>query len=108
MSSLRIEQFRVLFLNRKNHLISDEILASGTVDQAHVYPREIIKKALYKEASSIILVHNHPGGDNKPSRADIELTKKIVDSCNTVGISVHDHIIIAANQYFSFKSNMLL
>jgi DNA repair protein RadC len=81
---------------------------TGTIDQAPVYPREIIKRALFHEASAIILVHNHPSGDTKPSRADIELTNKIVETCSAVNIAVHDHVIIGNNIYYSFKSNLLL
>lgn len=83
-------------------------MSQGTIDQAAIYPREIIKRALFNEASAIILVHNHPSGVSKPSNIDIELTNKIVETCASVNISVHDHVIITANEYFSFKSNMLL
>ncbi|WP_341789968.1 RadC family protein [Rickettsia endosymbiont of Polydrusus tereticollis] len=108
MSSMPLEQFRILFLNKKNILIADEVLSQGTIDQAAIYPREIIKRALFNEASAIILVHNHPSGSSQPSKADIDTTRKIVETCHTVNISVHDHVIIANNDYFSFKSNMLL
>lgn len=108
MGNIKIEQFRILFLNKKNILIADEVLSRGTIDQAIVYPREIIKRALLNEASAIILVHNHPSGISTPSSSDIELTNKIVETCSNMNIAVHDHVIIAANEYFSFKSNMLL
>ena len=108
MGSLKIEQFRILFLNKKNVLITDEVIGVGTIDQAPVYPREIVKRALFHKASAIILVHNHPSGSSKPSKADILHTSKIVETCNSVNISVHDHVIIAGNEYYSFKSNMLL
>jgi len=108
MSNLKLEQFRILFLNKKNILIADEVMNTGTIDQAPVYPREIIKRALFYEASAIILVHNHPSGDIKPSKADIELTNKIVETCGAVNIAIHDHVIIGNNRYYSFKSNMLL
>jgi DNA repair protein RadC len=108
MGSMKLEQFRILFLNKKNILIADEILSQGTIDQATIYPREIIKRALFHEASAIILVHNHPSGVSTPSNTDIEITNKIVTTCASMNISVHDHVIIAANEYFSFKSNMLL
>lgn len=108
MSSLKVEQFRILFLNKKNVLIAEEIIGIGTIDQAPVYPREIVKRALFHEAGAIILVHNHPSGSSKPSKADITLTDTIVETCNSVSISVHDHVIIAGNDYYSFKSNMLL
>ncbi|MDR0297010.1 MAG: DNA repair protein RadC [Rickettsia sp.] len=108
MGNMKTEQFRILFLNKKNVLIADEVLSQGTIDQATIYPREIIKRALFNEAGAIILVHNHPSGVSKPSNTDIKLTRKIVETCANVNISVHDHVIIAANEYFSFKSNMLL
>lgn len=108
MGNLKLEQFRVLFLNKKNTLIADEVMNTGTIDQAPVYPREIIKRALFHEASAIILVHNHPSGDSKPSKADIELTNRIVETCSAVNIAVHDHVIIGNNIYYSFKSNLLL
>jgi DNA repair protein RadC len=108
MSSMPLEQFRILFLNKKNILIADEVLSHGTIDQAAIYPREIIKRALFNEASSIILVHNHPSGSPQPSKSDIDTTARIVETCHTVNISVHDHVIIGNNDYFSFKSNMLL
>ncbi|WP_375330047.1 RadC family protein [Candidatus Tisiphia endosymbiont of Nemotelus uliginosus] len=108
MGNMKTEQFRILFLNKKNVLIADEVLSQGTIDQATIYPREIIKRALFNEAGAITLVHNHPSGVSKPSNTDIKLTHKIVETCANVNISVHDHVIIAANEYFSFKSNMLL
>ncbi|WP_341764608.1 RadC family protein [Candidatus Tisiphia endosymbiont of Beris chalybata] len=108
MGGLQLEQFRVLFLNKKNILLADEILSHGTIDQAAVYPREIVKRALFNEASAIILVHNHPSGNSKPSNTDIVLTNTIVKTCSNMNITVHDHVIIAGNEYFSFKSNMLL
>ena len=108
MSNLRLEQFRVLFLNKKNILIADEIMATGTIDQTPVYPREIIKRILTHEAGAIILVHNHPSGNTKPSNSDIDLTTQIVNACKTVNVSVHDHVIIGKGEFYSFKTNMLL
>lgn len=108
MGNMRLEQFRILFLNKKNILIADEILSQGTIDQAAVYPREVVKRALFNEASSIILVHNHPSGSPDPSKANIDMTNRIVEICKTINIVVHDHVIISNNKYFSFKSNMLL
>lgn len=108
MGYLRTEQFRILFLNKKNVLIADESQEVGTIDQTIVYPREVIKRALYHEASAIILVHNHPSGNTKPSKADIELTNIIVKACATIGVTIHDHVVIGKEEYFSFKSNMLL
>lgn len=104
----KVEEFRVLFLNHKNILISDEVQQSGTVNHAPVYPREVIKRALDLGASSIILVHNHPSGDPMPSRDDIDITRKISAASQSLGINVHDHLIIAGNKHYSFKSNGLL
>jgi DNA repair protein RadC len=108
MSCLKLEQFRVLFLNKKNMLIADEVMATGTIDQTPIYPREIVKKSLFHEAGAIILVHNHPSGSTKPSNSDIDLTTQIVNACNTINVTVHDHVIIGSGDYYSFKSNMLL
>ncbi len=108
MGHCKTEQFRTLFLNKKNVLIADELQTTGTIDQTPVYPREIIKRALFHEASAIILIHNHPSGNATPSRADIELTNAIASACKTVGISVHDHVIITNDDFYSFKSNLLI
>jgi DNA repair protein RadC len=103
-----IEQFRVLFLDRKNILIRDELQQRGTVDHTPLYPREIVKRALELGASSIIMVHNHPSGDPTPSRADIEMTKQVVQALAPVGITVHDHVIVGKNRHTSFKSQRLI
>ncbi len=108
MSCLKLEQFRVLFLNKQNKLIADEVMAEGTIDQTPVYPREIVKRSLFHESGAIILVHNHPSGNSEPSNSDIDLTTHIVNACNTINVTVHDHVIIAGGSYYSFKSNMLL
>lgn len=108
MGVIKTEQFRILYLNKKNILIADELQTVGTVDQTPVYPREVVKRALFHEATAIILVHNHPSGDPTPSQADIELTKEIVKACGSLSVTVHDHVIISKNQVFSFKSNFLL
>ncbi|MCF8462502.1 MAG: DNA repair protein RadC [Rickettsiaceae bacterium] len=108
MGHNKTEQFRVLFLNKKNILIADELQEVGTVDQTPVYPREILKRALFHEASAIILVHNHPSGTSEPSKADIQLTNKILEACKAINISLHDHIIVAKDGFYSFKSNLLL
>lgn len=102
------EQFRVLFLNRKNELIADEVQQVGTVDHTPVYPREIVKSALDKGATAIILVHNHPSGDSTPSDSDIEMTNEIIKAAASLGIVVHDHIIISKKGSSSFKSLGLL
>ena len=98
------EQFRVLFLDRKNRLIADEILGQGTIDRAPVYPREIIKRALELGSTAIILAHNHPSGDPTPSGSDIEMTANIVGAAKAINISVHDHLIIGRNDIASFKA----
>jgi len=98
------EQFRVLFLDRKNRLLADEVLGRGTIDHAPVYPREIVKRALAHESSAIILVHNHPSGDATPSQADIEMTRTLIDVCQPFDIVVHDHLIIARENTTSFKT----
>jgi DNA repair protein RadC len=103
-----IEQFRVLFLDRKNILIRDEQQQRGTVDHTPLYPREIVKRALELGASAIIMVHNHPSGDPTPSRADIEMTKQVVQAMSGVGLTVHDHVIVGKNRHTSFKSQRLI
>ena len=102
------EEFRVLFLDRKNVLIADEVQSRGTVDHAPVYPREIMKRALELGASSLILVHNHPSGDPSPSRADIEMTREIVAAAKALKIAIHDHLVIGRGSHASFKSLGLL
>lgn len=100
----RIEQFRVLFLDKKNRLIADEVLGEGTVDRAPVYPREVIKRALTHEATAIILAHNHPSGDPTPSQSDIDMTHQMIAAMKPVGITVHDHLIIGRDNIASFRS----
>ena len=102
------EQFRVLFLDKRNQLIADELQQVGTVDHTPVYPREVIKRALELSATAIILVHNHPSGDPTPSQADIQMTKAIVDIASPLGISVHDHIIVGRNGHASMKGLKLM
>ena len=102
------EQFRLLFLDKRNQLIADEVQQTGTVDHTPVYPREVIKRALELSATALILVHNHPSGDPTPSQADIQMTKAIVDIATPLGISVHDHIIVAKVGHTSFKGSKLI
>ena len=97
------EQFRVLFLDKRNRIVADEIQQQGTVDHTPVYVREIVKRALELSATAIILVHNHPSGDPTPSRADIDMTKQIVEAARNLGIVVHDHIIVGKDGHASFK-----
>jgi DNA repair protein RadC len=102
------EEFRVLFLDRKNALIADEVQSTGTVDHTPVYPREIVKRALELGASALILAHNHPSGDPSPSRADIEMTRDVVDAAKALKIAVHDHVIVGRSGHSSFKALGLL
>lgn len=104
MAHAEVEEFRILFLDRKNTLIADEAQAKGTVDHVPVYPREVVKRALELNASALILVHNHPSGDPTPSAADIDMTRQISDAGATLGITVHDHLVIGRGQDFSFRS----
>lgn len=108
MAHSQTEEFRILFLDKKNQLIADEIQQKGTVDHAPVYPREVIKRALELAASAIILVHNHPSGDPTPSRADIEMTSRINEALKPLNIVLHDHIIIAQHGHASFRGLNLL
>lgn len=108
MGKAKTEQFRILFLNKKNILIADELQTVGTIDQAPVYPREVVKRALFHEASAIIIVHNHPSGNPTPSRSDIQMTQAVADACKVVNVILHDHVIITSGENFSFKSNLLL
>jgi len=98
------EQFRLLFLDRKNHLLAEEIHQRGTIDHTPVYPREVVQRALELGAGCLILVHNHPSGDTTPSKADIEMTKAIIEACKPLGISIHDHLIVGRNTVSSFKT----
>ncbi len=102
------EEFRVLFLDRKNILIADEVQSAGTIDHTPVYPREIVKRALDLGASAMILVHNHPSGDPTPSRADIEMTREIAAAAKPLKIAIHDHLVIGRSGHASFKSLQLL
>jgi DNA repair protein RadC len=102
------EQFRLLFLDKRNQLIADEVQQIGTVDHTPVYPREVIKRALELSATALILVHNHPSGDPSPSHADIQMTKAIIDIAAPLGISVHDHIIVGKGGHASLKGMRLI
>jgi DNA repair protein RadC len=102
------EQFRVLFLDKRNQLIADEVQQTGTVDHTPVYPREVVKRALELSATALVLVHNHPSGDPTPSRADIQMTKAIVDVARPLGIEVHDHIIVGKEGHASLKGLRLI
>ncbi len=102
------EQFRILFLDKRNQLILDEVQQTGTVDHTPVYPREVVKRALELAATAIILVHNHPSGDPTPSRADIEMTQTIVEVARPLGIAVHDHIIVGKEGHASLRGLKLI
>ncbi len=102
------EQFRLLFLDKRNQLIADEVQQRGTVDHTPVYVREVVKRALELGATALILVHNHPSGDPTPSRADIDMTRLVVDAAKPIGIVVHDHIIVGRNGHASFKALKLM
>ena len=102
------EQFRIIFLDKKNNLIADEVQGRGTVDHTPVYVREVVKRALELSATAIILVHNHPSGDPTPSRADVDMTKQIMDAARPLGITIHDHIIVGRDGHASFKALRLI
>jgi len=102
------EQFRILFLDKKNKLIADEVQQVGTVDHTPVYPREVLRRSLELSATALILVHNHPSGDPSPSSADVKMTKAIVDVAAPLGIAVHDHVIIGRSGHVSLRSRKLI
>ncbi len=108
MANADRETFRILFLDKRNHLITDEVQGVGTVDHTPVYPREVIRRALEVGATAIILVHNHPSGDPTPSNADIRMTQDIIAIAGPMGISVHDHIIIGRNGHASLRGLKLI
>ena len=103
-----IERFRILFLDKRNQLIEDEVQQTGTVDHTPVYVREVVKRALELSATAIVLVHNHPSGDPTPSRADIDMTKMIIDAARPLGITVHDHVIVGRFGHYSMKAAKLI
>ncbi|HWL55671.1 MAG TPA: DNA repair protein RadC [Paracoccus sp. (in: a-proteobacteria)] len=108
MAHREIEEFRVLYLDRKNVLIADEEQAKGTVDHVPVYPREIMRRALELSASALILVHNHPSGDPTPSQADITMTNRIAAAAEVMGLTIHDHLIVGKSRELSFRAEGLL
>ena len=103
-----VEQFVVLFLDNRNHLLTEDVFSVGTIDHAPVYPREVIRRALEIGAKACVLAHNHPSGHREPSRADIDLTKQIIEAAKVFGVAVHDHIIITRGECYSFKTNRLI
>src|SRR5665213_2559323 len=108
MGFLPVERVRVLYLNAKNALIRDHLLSQGSVDEAAVYVREVIRGAVDNHATAMILVHNHPSGDPQPSRQDIQLTRAIVEAARPLRIAVHDHVIIGGSGYFSLRERGLM
>lgn len=105
---LTLKLLYIFFLDKKNALIADEVQQTGTVDHTPVYPREVVRRALELSATAIILVHNHPSGDPTPSRADIDMTKTVIETAKSLGIAVHDHIIVGKNGHTSLKGLKLI
>jgi DNA repair protein RadC len=103
LGGLSREAFHVLFLDKANQLIADELMGAGTVDHAPVYPREIMRRALELAASACLLVHNHPSGGSTPSRADIEMTREVIEAGQVIGVAIHDHFLVAGDQVVSFR-----
>ena len=101
-------QLRILFLDKRNQLIADEVQQTGTIDHTPVYPREVVKRALELSATAIILVHNHPSGDPTPSQADIQMTQSIAEIARPLGIALHDHIIVGRDGHASLKGLRLI
>lgn len=108
MSHLRVEQFRILFLDQKNKMIADEIQQQGTVNSTPIFPREIVKRTLELGATSLIMVHNHPSGDPTPSKADIEITRKVIKAAKELDIQVLDHLIIGRFGHISLREKKLI
>ncbi|WP_341705087.1 DNA repair protein RadC [Ferrovibrio sp.] len=102
------EQFRILFLDRRNQVIADEAQQRGTIDHTPVYPREVVRRALELNAAALILVHNHPSGDPTPSRADIEMTRQVAQAASALGIALHDHLVIGRKGHVSFREKGLM
>ena len=108
LRDLKREVFKVIFLDKALKILGEKDMFFGTVDEAAVHPREVVREALFQNASSLVLVHNHPSGKVEPSREDYEITQKIKSACQTVSIRILDHIIIGENQYFSFSERSQL
>ena len=108
MAHLTVERVRVLYLDSRNRLVSDHLASEGTIDEAAIHPREVIRKGLDLGATALILVHNHPSGDPSPSRADIDLTRAVVEAGKKMGIAVHDHIIVGTNGFVSLRGQGLI
>ncbi|KMS59934.1 DNA repair protein RadC [Novosphingobium barchaimii LL02] len=108
MAHLTVERVRVLYLNTRNMLILDDLVGEGSIDEAAIHPREVIRRALDLGAAALILVHNHPSGSPQPSRADIEITNRIAEAGRLLGVSVHDHVVIGREGYVSLKAKGLI
>ena len=108
MAYEKVERFRILYLNRRNVLIADEAPQRGTVDHTPVYPREVVKRALELGATALIMVHNHPSGDPTPSRADIDMTREVMEAGDKLGITLHDHVVVSKSGASSFKTMGLI
>jgi DNA repair protein RadC len=108
MAYLDREEFRILFLDKKNFLIADEVQSTGTIDQAPVFPREIMRRAFELNATALILIHNHPSGDPSPSQTDIQMTQQIVSLGKSLNVAVHDHLIIGRDGFTSFRGLQLI
>ena len=108
MSHLRVERFRVLFLTSQNELLADELVWEGTVGEAPAYPREIVKRALEVGATGLLLVHNHPSGNHQPSQGDVDATRRIATAAATMGMCLHDHLIVSHSGWSSFRKMGLL
>ncbi len=108
MGQERIEQFRVLFLDGRNKLLADEVQGKGSISHAPAYPREVVRRCLELHATAVILAHNHPSGDPSPSREDVAVTTEIARAAATMGIAIHDHIVIGRGKFLSFRAEKLL
>ncbi|MEM6811318.1 MAG: DNA repair protein RadC [Pseudomonadota bacterium] len=108
MAQEKNEQFRIIFLNKRNEVVADEVQQTGTVDHTPAYPREIVKRALELGATALIMVHNHPSGDPTPSEPDIQMTRQVIQAAKAFDITIHDHLIISRNGYKSFKTEGLI
>ena len=108
MGFLKTEQVRILFLNNKNYIIANEIHSRGDASSSVVLIREIIKRVIFYDASSIIMIHNHPSGFSYPSEQDIKVTKYLSTALNSISVNLHDHVIITQNDYFSFRNNLII
>ncbi len=108
ITGLKHEELRVLCLNSKNEIIDDVVVEKGIINEVYIYPRKIVEIAIKKNATSLILIHNHPSGNVKPSKADIILTKKLKEILNAINVTLHDHIIVSQNNFYSFKLERII